>query len=238
MDLHLELAPEIMFHVKGIAITDTVVSSFIIVCIMLVGAIILRIAAMRAYKASPDAPTGAANLAELIVEGVNGFTKDTLHHHWKPFAPYIATLGIFLGIANIIGMFGFGLKPPTRDFNLPLALATMSILIMIGSAIYYKGIWGFIKSFFEPVWWLFPLKIIEIFARLTSLTARLFGNILAAFIIMEIIIQVCELLFKKFIFFAPGIPPVFSFYFDIFDGLLQAFVFTFLTTIYIEEATE
>lgn len=238
MNLHLELAPKIMFEIAGFPISETVFYSWIIMAVIVIGAIILRVYTLKVYKENDQVPVGAANVAELIVGGINDFAKGNLHHHWKPFAPYIGTIGIFLALANTMGMFGFGIAPITRDFNLPFALATMTIFLVIGATIYYKGIFGFIKSFFQPVWWLFPLKIIEIFARWISLTARLFGNILAAFIIMEIIIQTMELVFGKIFIVGPGVPAIFSFYFDIFDGLLQALVFTFLTTLYVEEGLE
>lgn len=238
MNLHLPLSPKVVFDIGGWPITETVVYSWVIIGVIVLGAIILRVAANRAYSTNGEIPIGAANLAEMVTEGINGFVKGSLHHHWKPFAPYLGALGLFLAISNMVGMFGFGAKPPTRDFNLPFALAVVTTFLVIASSIYYKGVFGFIKSFFQPVWWLFPLKIIEIFARLISLTARLFGNILAAFIIMEIIIQVMEMLFAKTYIIGPGVPAIFSFYFDIFDGLLQALVFTFLTTLYIEEGLE
>lgn len=229
MELELELAPKVMFEYGPAQITETVVYSWVIIAIIILGALVLKRMAIKSYQLNDGVPVGAgANIAEMIVDGINGFTKSSLHHHWKPYSAYIAALGIFLALANTVGMFGFGLKPPTRDFNLPFALALMTTFLVIGSSIHYKGFWGFIKSFFQPVWWLFPLKIIEIFARLISLTARLFGNILAAFIIMEIIIQTAKIVF----------PPFGSLYFDIFDGLLQALVFTFLTTLYIEEGLE
>lgn len=238
MNLHLPLSPNVVFEVGGFPITETIVYSWVIIGIIVIGAIFLRLAANKAYSTNGEIPIGAANMAEIVTEGINGFVKSSLHHHWKPFAPYLGALGLFLAIANMVGMFGFGAKPPTRDFNLPFALALVTTFLVIASSIHYKGVWGFIKSFFQPVWWLFPLKIIEIFARLISLTARLFGNILAAFIIMEIIIQVMEMIFAKTYVLGPGVPAVFSFYFDIFDGLLQALVFTFLTTLYIEEGLE
>ena len=237
MNLHLPLAPEVVFTIGNIPITETIVTSWVIIAAIIIGAIVLRVIAMRAYATTGEVPTGATNFAEYVVDGIYGFTKNNLHHHWRPFAPYIGALGLFLAFSNTVGMFGFGIKPPTRDFNMPIALATISIFLMLAAPIYYKGVWGFVKSFFLPVWWLFPLKFIEIFARLISLTARLFGNILAAFIIMEIIIQGMEMIFHK-IFLGWGVPPIFSIYFDVFDGLLQAFVFTFLTTLYIEESLE
>lgn len=238
MGIHLELEPEVMFYLGNIPITDTVVFSWFVIGIIIIGAIVLRVAAFRTYRKYGEIPVGIANFAEFITEGFTNFTKNNLRHHWKPYVPYIGAIGLFLALANTLGMYGFGLKPPTRDFNLPLALATMTLVLVILSTISYKGFFGFIKSFFQPIWWFFPLKIIEYFARLTSLTARLFGNILAAFIVMEIVIQVSVSLFRKFYVIGPGIPAVLSFYFDIFDGLLQAFVFVFLSILYIEEAYE
>ena len=73
-----------------------------------------------------------------------------------------------------------------------------------------------------------PMNILELFIKPLSLCMRLFGNILGAYIIMELII-----------FCIPAVVPlVFSFYFDIFDGLLQAYVFCFLTSLFIQEAVE
>lgn len=238
MGIHLELNPEVMFYLGNIPITDTIVYSWIVMGIILCLAIVLRIAATKAYKTNLEVPQGAANIAEIVTGGIYSFTKGNIHHHGQSFAPYIGTIGLFLAFSNTLGMYGFGLKPPTRDFNLPFALATMTLLIVMGAIIKYKGALEFIKSFFRPMWWMLPLNLLEYFARLVSLTARLFGNILAAFLIMEIIIQVSQMLFGKFYILGPGIPAVLSFYFDIFDGLLQAFVFTFLSTMYLAEALE
>ena len=73
-----------------------------------------------------------------------------------------------------------------------------------------------------------PINILEIFTRPLSLCMRLFGNVLGAFVIMELIKMVVPVI----------LPSVFSLYFDLFDGLLQAYVFVFLTSLYIQEAIE
>ena len=85
-----------------------------------------------------------------------------------------------------------------------------------------------LKSFAEPVAIITPINIMEVVIRPLSLCMRLFGNVLGAFVIMELLKIV-----------APAIIPIpFSFYFDIFDGFLQAYVFVFLTSLYIKEAIE
>ena len=73
-----------------------------------------------------------------------------------------------------------------------------------------------------------PINILEVFIRPLSLCMRLFGNILGGFVVMELIKIVVPMV----------VPVPFSFYFDIFDGLIQAYVFAFLTSLFIKEAIE
>ena len=93
-----------------------------------------------------------------------------------------------------------------------------------------KGLLGRFKAFTKPVWIVTPINILEVLTKPLSLCMRLFGNIIAAFTIMELVKAVP---FMKF-----GFPAVFSLYFDLFDGLLQAYIFVFLTSIYLQEAVE
>ena len=87
---------------------------------------------------------------------------------------------------------------------------------------------GWLKSFAEPMPIVLPINVLEIFIKPLSLCMRLFGNVLGSFVIMELIK----------IIIPPVLPAVFSCYFDIFDGLIQAYVFVFLTALFIKEATE
>ena len=91
-----------------------------------------------------------------------------------------------------------------------------------------KGVKGFLKSFAEPIPLMLPMNILEIFIRPLSLCMRLFGNILGAFVIMELIKIVAPLL----------VPVPLSLYFDLFDGFIQAYVFVFLTSLFIKETIE
>ena len=84
------------------------------------------------------------------------------------------------------------------------------------------------KRFAKPMPILTPINILEIFIRPLSLCMRLFGNVLGAFVIMELVTLVVPV----------GVPAILSLYFDVFDGLIQAYVFVFLTSLYIAEAVE
>ena len=115
------------------------------------------------------------------------------------------SVGLFIGIANVIGLFGF--KPPTKDLNCTIALALMSIILVEAAGIRAKGVKKWAKGFTQPVAIITPINILEIFIRPFSLCLRLFGNVLGAFVIMELIKAVVPMV----------VPLVFSFYFDIFD---------------------
>ena len=96
------------------------------------------------------------------------------------------------------------------------------------SAIRAKGTKGWAKSFAEPVAIVAPLNVMELAIKPLSLCMRLFGNVLGAFVVMKLIEVV-----------VPAVVPIpLSLYFDFFDGFLQAFVFTFLTALYMQEAIE
>ena len=126
-------------------------------------------------------------------------------------------------MSNVIGL--FGLKPPTKDLNVTAALALMSIILVETSGIRSKGLKGWLKSFADPSPVIAPMNLLEVIIRPLSLCMRLFGNVLGAFVIMELIKQLLPV----------ALPVPFSLYFDIFDGLLQAYVFTFLTSMFIQE---
>ncbi len=215
----------------SIPITETVVTTWIVMAILIVLALLLT-------RRLTVVPKGPQVFLEAFVGGVNSFFKEQIGHHSNRFASYLGTIMLFLGVANMISFIspiaGFGfeppflLKPPTRDINVTAALAVMTILIVVFSAVAIKGLRGWGKSFLKPAAFMLPFNLLEYFIRPLSLALRLFGNILGAFIIMELI----GMLIPAFV------PPIVGLYFDFFDGLIQAVVFTFLSTLYIAEAVE
>ena len=132
----------------------------------------------------------------------------------------------YIGVANLIGLLGF--KPPTKDLNVTAGLAIMSICLIEYSGFRQKGLKGFVHSFAEPMAIVTPINIMEIAIRPVSLCMRLFGNVIGAFVVMELIKMIIPV----------AIPVPLSLYFDIFDGLIQAYVFVFLTSLFIKEQIE
>lgn len=163
---------------------------------------------------------------EAFISFLDVFFTDILGKEGRRYIPYLISTAIYIGVANLIGLLGF--KPPTKDLNVTAALAIMSLFLIYYAGFHKKGTKGFLKSFAEPMPIVTPINIMEIAIRPISLCMRLFGNVIGSFVIMELL---------KIIM--PAVLPVpFSLYFDIFDGLIQTYVFVFLTSLFIKEQIE
>lgn len=218
-----ELTCETVFTIPvfgGIAVAESTAITWVIMAVLVLLSIILT----RNLKVNRISKRQAA--AECIVTWLNRFVEEMVGEGGRQYVPYLVTVLIYIGASNISGL--FGVKPPTKDLNVTVALALMSIILIEASGIRQKGVRKWCKSFAEPVAIITPINILEIFIRPLSLCMRLFGNVLGAFVIMELIKQLIPV----------GVPLPFSFYFDIFDGLIQAYVFVFLTSLFIKEAVE
>jgi F-type H+-transporting ATPase subunit a len=204
---------------KGIPVPNSVVVTWgIMVFIM-----ILTLVFVRNLKLVPDKPQ---IVVEAIVGFIDNFFTGILGEHGKCYIPYLGTVFIYLACSNVIGLFGF--TPPTKDLNVTAGLAIMSIILIEYSGIHAKGVKGWIKSFAEPMPLMAPINFLELFIRPLSLCMRLFGNILGSFVVMELLKIVI-----------PEVVPIpFSLYFDIFDGLIQAYVFVFLTSLFMQDKME
>ena len=213
------------FDVAGVHIgfDEGTVVSWIIIAVMTVLAIILT----RGFKIEGEISKRQL-LLEMCYEKAESFFKTIMSEKVEKYIPWLMSMALFIGISNMVGLFGF--KPPTKSMQVTLAMALTTIVLVEYCAFKDKGIKGRLKAFTKPVWIVTPINILEIFTKPLSLCMRLFGNVLGAFIIMELL--------KSIVFFKVGVSLAFSFYFDLFDGFLQAYIFVFLTAMYIQEAIE
>lgn len=218
-----ELNSDVVFTIPifgGIPIYESVVVTWIIMLAVLLICVLL----VRNLKV--ENPGRKQIVLETAVQGLYNFFKGTIGEHGTAYIPYLMSVVLYIGIANLIGLIGF--KPPTKDMNVTVALAVMSIVLIEVAGVRQKGTKGWLKSFAEPMPIVLPINVLEVFIKPLSLCMRLFGNVLGSFVIMELL----KIVVPAFL------PAVFSCYFDIFDGLIQAYVFVFLTSLFIKEATE
>ncbi|MCD8196446.1 MAG: F0F1 ATP synthase subunit A [Lachnospiraceae bacterium] len=215
-----ELTCETVFTVGGIGVSESVVVTWIIMAVFLIAALLLT----RNLKV--ENPGRGQLMLEYAITWLQGVVEGIIGEEGREYVPYLASILIYIGTANLIGIFGF--KPPTKDLNVTVGLALMSIVLIQVAGIRKRGVKGWLKSFTEPVAIVTPINILELVIKPLSLCMRLFGNVLGAFVIMKLIEYVLPV----------GLPVVCSMYFDLFDGLIQAYVFVFLTGLFIKENIE
>jgi len=219
MDIAEELVPHVVFSWGAFQVTSTVVYTWIIMAAVSVFLVIvgqnLRVR-----------PTRWQNALEWLVEAIDGLIRDMIPHDSRIFLPVVGTLAVFIGAANLGGLIP-GIKSPTTDINTPLALAIVVFFSVHYYGIRQKGIVGHLRHYVEPIFILLPIEIASELARTLSLTFRLFGNILGE----EIVIAVLFLILPIFI-------PVPMMLFSIFTSVIQAYVFSMLTVVYLAGAVQ
>lgn len=207
----------------NISVDEATVVSWIIMAVLTILAVILT----RNLKVEGEIGK-RQQILEICMDKMMNFFKGNLGEKGEKYMPWLMSIAIFIGASNMIGI--FGLKPPTKSMQVTAAMALTSIVLVEFAGIKERGIKGHLKSFAQPVAIVLPINLLELIIKPLSLCMRLFGNVIGAFIIMELI--------KNVVFFKIGVSLAFSFYFDLFDGFLQAYIFVFLTSMYINEAVE
>ena len=171
-------------------------------------------------------PDKKQSVVEIFVEFVGKTVEQTMGKSYKNFIPYIGTLGIYLLSMNIVGI--FGIKPPTTDYSVSLGMGLTTFVVIQGYTIKKAGLIQYFNGYAKPMPLLLPVNIMERIMLPVSLSLRLFGNMFAATIIMELvygalgsITWVAQL----------GVPIPLHMYFDLFDGTIQMVIFVMLTMI-------
>lgn len=226
--------PRIAFYIGDIPVSETVTVTWLII-------FVLGLFSVLATRNLKKEPRGLQIIVETLVSTVNNLTKQNMGEHNVVFAPFVGTLLLFIGISNIIGLLGF--RPPTGDLNTTMCLSITTFVLTQFFGVRKKGIVNYSKGFLQPMPFLLPLNIIGELANPISLGFRLFGNIVAGIIIMSLLYGALggftEMLLGITVpLFQAGVPAVLHIYFDMFAGLLQSFIFTMLTMVFISGAME
>ncbi len=232
--------PRIAFTLRGLPfVGDIPVSETVTVTWMII--VLLFIFSIVATRNMKKEAKGLQLVVEQIVSVINNLTKQNMGERNYMWAPYVGTLLFLIGISNIIGLLGF--RPPTADLNTTMCLSITTFVLTQFFGVKSKGIGNYGKGFLQPMPFLLPLNIIGELANPVSLGFRLFGNISAGVIIMSLLYgalgSFTEALFGLAVpLLQVGVPAVLHIYFDLFAGLLQSFIFTMLTMVFISGAME
>lgn len=224
--LEIRQLPSINLFGYNFQVTLSLIIQWIIV--LMLSLLILFI--NRNLKKIPDKKQ---SVVEIFVEFVEKTVEDSMGKKFRGFVPYIGTLAIYLLSMNLVGI--LGIAPPTTDYSVTLAMGLITFIVIQGYTIKKSGIIRYFKGYAKPLPLLLPINIMERIMLPVSLSLRLFGNMFAVGIIMELvygalssITWVAQL----------GIPIPLHMYFDLFDGAIQMIIFIMLTMINIVIVSE
>ncbi|WP_137702317.1 F0F1 ATP synthase subunit A [Marimonas lutisalis] len=211
------LAVDIVFQLGSVPISRAVVTTWAIMAVLFV---FLSIALRR-----PVAKAGPVQAAlEIVVTTIAAQLREILGRDPWPFLPLLGSLFIFLVLANLAAILP-GATPPTGHIETPAALALIVFLSVHFFGIRARGGWQYLRHYAEPNLFLLPLNILSELTRTFSLMIRLFGNMMSHEFVIAIVV-----------FLAGLLVPIPFLLLGILIGIIQAYIFTVLATVYIAAA--
>lgn len=211
------LASTALFHIGPVPISRPVVTTWVIMAVLAAGSRLVT----RNLAARP----GLRQVAlEGLVSALKGQIEEVMRRDARPFLPLLGTLFIFLVVANLSGLLP-GVQAPTARLETPAALAVIVFFSVHYFGVRSRGALGYLASFAEPKLVMLPLNVISEVTRTFSLMIRLFGNIMSGEFLLALAIGLAGL-----------IVPIPLMALEILVGVIQAYIFTVLATVFIGAA--
>lgn len=211
------LASTVLFHVGPVPITRPVATTWVLIAVLAVSSRLIT----RHLLSHPARQQVAL---EAIVSGVMQQIGEVIRRDARPLLPLLGTLFIFLVAANLCGVVP-GVEAPTSKLETPAALALIVFVSVHWFGIRARGVRGYLASFTEPKLIMLPLNVISEVTRTFSLMVRLFGNVMSGEFVIALILGLSGLFV-----------PVPFMALEILVGLVQAYIFTILATVFIGAA--
>lgn len=216
---------------QNLPITEAQVNSLIVI-LSLTGLCFYLTHGIRAGVA-----TRRQLMAEWIVEKIDGLVLENMGSFFSGFAPFVTAILGLSAVSSLLSL--LGVFPPTSDLSVVIGWSVLVFILIT----YYKlkgGVAPYLKGFLEPIPVLLPLNVLGEFSTPLSMAFRHYGNVLSGSIIAVLISEALQGLSLWMLGWLPGflgeiplfrigLPAIFSLYFDIFSGCMQAFIFAMLT---------
>lgn len=204
-----------VFHLN-----ETILTTWIIMIVMAVGAKLIT----RKLASKITVSRGQA-LLEIIVTTINSQIEDVGLSHPKKYLSFLGTIFLFVGVASLCTIFP-GYTPPTGSLSTTAALALCVFIAVPFFGIEEKGLGEYLKNYIKPTIIMLPFNIISEVSRTLALAIRLFGNMMSGAMIIAILLTITPFIF-----------PIVLTVLGLLTGMVQAYIFTILATVYIAAAT-
>lgn len=208
----------VWFRVGGVPVTEAAVLSLAIAGALVLAAALLRRTAVRRAES-----LGAA-LAELAVDWFDQLATDVIGRPEPWVVTFAGSLFLFIAGCNVAGQFP-GVRSPMANLSTTTALAVIVFLAVPAAGIRAHGVWGYVRHYFLPNPLFMPLHVLSEISRTVALSVRLFGNMMSGHLIVALLVSLAGFLIPM---------PLMAL--DLLIGLLQAYIFTVLSTVYIGAA--
>ncbi len=214
---------------------------FLGICLVLI--ILFIIVGIKAKLADPlKRPKGLLLIAEMCVEKLDNFVKETMGEGFDNFGGFLLGLIPTLFLSFIIGI--TGLPTPMTNLAVPFTFALVTFVLIHATSVRYTR-WKYFKRFVDPIPVFLPMNLLSMWAPLLSMTLRMFGNAVVGWVLLGLLNTGLENLSATLFSFVPAGPnsiflvpiltPLLHAYFDLFSGFVQTMVFVFLTALFIAQ---
>lgn len=229
---NINISNHVTRKVFGLSIELDVVWSTVIA-----GVIVIGLGLLTARRATAGVPGKLQLFFETTVDQVNQLVESTVGPAGVRIVPLALALFLFILTANWLEVIPSSprggteyLPSPTANVNLTYAMALIVIVIVHAASIRARGLRGYVKHYFQPFPFFFPINVIEEITKPITLALRLFGNLFAGTLMLLLIAALLP------VFIVPVADVAWKL-FDMFIGFIQAFIFALLTIVYYGMAT-
>jgi len=201
-------------------LNSTIVTTWTLMLVMVVGAKLIT----RKIKVE-GVISRWQGVLEIVVTSIQKQIEDVGLRHPKKYLSFIGTLFVFIAFANLCTILPW-YDPPTGSLSTTAALAICVFVAVPIFGIAQQGLGGYLRSYVQPTFIMLPFNIISQVSRTLALAIRLFGNTMSAAMIIGILLTITPLFF-----------PIFMNLLGLLTGMVQAYIFSILATVYIAAAT-
>jgi F-type H+-transporting ATPase subunit a len=218
--LHISPDQLVIWKYHFVVLNSTIVTTWGLILVMAIGAKLIT----RNLR-TDGVNSRWQGFLEIVVTAIQGQIKDVGLEHPEKFIGFIGTLFLFIAFANLCTVLPF-YDPPTASLSTTIALAVSVFVAVPLYGIKKQGFLGYLKTYIEPTFIMLPFNIIGQVSRTLALSIRLFGNVMSGSMIVAILLTITPLFF-----------PIFMTMLGLLTGMVQAYIFSILATVYIAAAT-
>lgn len=219
----MRLSPdEVIFWEYGfIHLNLTIVTTWVLILLLVIGASLITRHLKSDIKISRW-----QNILEVLVIAMNQQISEVGLKQPRKYIGFIGTMFLFIAVANLLAIVPW-YYPPTASLSTTVALAICVFIAVPVFAIAENGIGGYLRSYIRPSFIMLPFNIISEISRTLALAVRLFGNIMSGGLIVSVLLSI-----------APFFFPIIMSALGMLTGMIQAYIFAILATVYIAAATQ